>query len=157
MPLQAVPDIGATYSVSAGTITFDANHGFETFGGGDLYADVHPPGGGPPQFFRIDFAQPVTAFGADYSEFDYGAPPILLRAWIGTSAFQFGEGFFGVVSTVPFTRVEIREPTDYTFFVMDNLSSTATTPEPAAVWLVGSVLIIGTVGCAGSRGQCTTS
>jgi hypothetical protein len=146
VPLVSVPTSGASYGFAGGTVTFDLNHGFETFGGGDLYADLHPSGSGAPQFLRIDFAQPVTAFGADFSEFDFGVPPIQLHAWIGASSFQFGEGFFGVVGTIPFTRVEIRDPSDFTFFAMDDLSSSAVgapVPEPATLRLVGSALTLG--------------
>jgi hypothetical protein len=143
-PLEVVPEEGATYAFAAGTVTFDANHGFETYGGGEVFADVHPSGNGVPQFLRINFAQLVIAFGVDFLLFD--SPSIFLRGMIGGSTFQINEGFFGVVSTVPFRTVEIRDPSEITFFVMDDLSYlavSATVPEPAALWLVGSGLIMG--------------
>jgi hypothetical protein len=141
MPFQDVPEGGAAYMFSAGTMTFDANHGFELFGGGNVVAELRPSGEGVPQFLRIDFSQPVTAFGADFLDFD--TPSIFLRAFIGGSTFQIHEGFFGVVSTVPFTRVEIRDPSEVTFFFIDNLSFATVVPEPGTLWLVGGGVIMG--------------
>jgi hypothetical protein len=137
-PFTLVPTAGATYAVAGGTVTFDANHGDMTIGGGDLFADLHPAGDPEgPRFLRFTFAAPVTAFGADFGAFD--SPSIVLRAFVGGRTFDVGQGFFGVVSAVPFTTIELRDPSARTFFVVDNASASASAsvvPEPATVWLM---------------------
>jgi hypothetical protein len=146
-PFALVPVAGGTFGFIGGSATFDANHGGMTFGGGDIFGEVHPAAAGAPQFLRFTFAGPVMAFGADFSLFD--DPSILLRALVGGATFDVGEGFFGVVSTTPFTTVEIRDPTVESFFVMDDLSfSASAVPEPGTV----SLLLVGlTVATAALR------
>ena len=107
------------------------------FGGGDFFADLLAGGVMSPRFVRFDFTSPVRSFGADFSSFDL--PGITLGAMIGATNFSFGEGFFGVVATTPFSSLSLRNPSDDTFFAVDNLSvsaSVSTIPEPATVWMM---------------------
>ncbi len=143
-PFTLVPITGATYAIAGGTVTFDANLGGIMFGGGDFFADLLAGGMMSPQFVRFDFTSPVTSFGADFSSFDL--PGITLGAMIGATSFSFGEGFFGIVSTTPFSSLSLRDPSDDTFFAVDNLSVSvpvSTVPEPATVsmMLAGVVLL----------------
>ena len=147
-PFELVPLAGATYGIAGGTLTVDANHGGMTIGGGDAFLELHPAGAGEPQFVRFDFAAPITAFGADFSLFD--DPTFTLRALVGGATFDFGEGFFGVVSTTPFTTLELRDASGETYFVLDDLAVTAT-PEPATVWLTLGGLL--TLAAAARRGR----
>jgi hypothetical protein len=136
MPLTQVPLTGGTYAFGGGVATFDVNHGGMTLGGGDAFVDLHPEGGDPPQFFRLDFDAPVTAFGADFTQFD--EPTVVFRALLGDVAFDVRQGFFGVVAVQPFVSVELRNTGAPTFFVLDDLSYTAAptvVPEPGTVWL----------------------
>ena len=156
-PFSLVPTNGATYPVAFGAVTFDANHGDMTFGGGDLYIDLHPLGDvEAPRFVRFTFGAPVTAFGADFREFD--SPSLVLRALVGGRTFDVREGFFGVTSTVPFTTVELRDPTARTFFVVDDASASASVvPEPATVWLVAGGLALGATVVRRRRGVSTAT
>lgn len=135
--LIEVPLAGAAYAFEGGFVTFDANHGGMTFGGGDAFVDLHPEGGDPPQFLRIDFAAPVTAFGADFTQFD--DPTLMFRAMLGDAAFDVPQGFFGIVAVQPFLSVELRNPGAPSFFVLDDMSYTMTAqsvvPEPGTAWL----------------------
>ncbi len=134
-PFTLVPIAGATYAIAGGTVTFDANLGGMMFGGGDFFADLLAGGVMSPQFVRFDFASPIRSFGADFSSFDL--PGITLEAMIGATTFSFGEGFFGIVSTTPFSSLSLRNPSDDTFFAVDDLSvSVSTVPEPATVWMM---------------------
>jgi hypothetical protein len=137
MLLAQVPLAGASYGFEGGVVTFDANHGGMTFGGGDVFVDLHPEGGDPPQFLRIDFDAPVTAFGADFTQFD--DPTLMFRAMLGDAGFDVPQGFFGVVAAQPFVSVELRNPGAPSFFVLDDMSYTRTAqtvvPEPGTAWL----------------------
>ena len=136
MPLTQVPLTGGTYAFGGGVATFDVNHGDMTFGGGDAFVDLHPEGGEPPQFLRLDFEAPVTAFGADFTQFD--EPTAVFRALLGDAAFDVRQGFFGVVAVQPFVSVELRNTGAASFFVLDDMSYTtaqAVVPEPGTVWL----------------------
>ena len=136
MPLTQVPLTGGTYAFGGGVATFDVNHGGMTFGGGDAFVDLHPEGGEPPQFFRLDFDAPVTAFGADFTQFD--EPAAVFRALLGDGAFEVRQGFFGVVAVQPFVSVELRNTGAASFFVLDDVSYTtaqAVVPEPGTGWL----------------------
>ena len=136
MPLTQVPLTGGTYAFGGGVATFDVNHGGMTFGGGDAFVDLHPQGGEPPQFLRLDFDTPVTAFGADFTQFD--EPTAVFRALLGDTAFDVRQGFFGVVAVLPFVSVELRNTGVASFFVLDDVSHTtaqAVVPEPGTGWL----------------------
>ena len=150
-PFELVPTTGATYAFPGATLTLDANHGGMTYGGGDVLVDLHPAGMGEPGFLRFTFGAPVRAFGADFLLFD--DPAIVLRAVVNGVTLDVGEGFFGVVSTVPFTTVDVRDPSDFTFVVVDDASfSVSAVPEPGTV----SLLLVGlAAGAAVARRRAT--
>ncbi len=136
-----VPTAGGTYTLADLRLVFDANHGDLYYGGGDMQADAHAPGGGNPQFFRFEFA-PTTGFAADFSGFD--APSTVFRLLIAGQEIALGQGFFGATATTAFSSAEIRIGSGASYFRADNVSLATQNviPEPSTYALLGAGLLV---------------
>lgn len=111
--------------------------------------------------FRFDFDQPITAFGIDINDIADNPPSLalILRASNNGSlltptsnlktAPDVSNLFFGVIDTVPFTRLTI-DWNDAGYVVGFDYLQYSAVPVPAAIWLFGSGLL-GLIGVAKKR------
>ncbi|WP_428303997.1 hypothetical protein [Lacipirellula sp.] len=148
-----LPQIGGTFVTPAFDIVVDANHGrigvdngadgvYETpyLTGAYFVGDVHSPEWSRPHFNTLVFHQPITAFAANFGALDDRGIDDVRVAGESFRISPFGPGgylsnFFGVVSTTPFSEVDIRNANDkLERYGMDDVSY-VTVPEPSAVLL----------------------
>jgi hypothetical protein len=150
-----IPNTGGTFFTDAFSIVIDANHGrigpagAEFFGGlhypgltGTFFVgDVHSPESIRPHFNTIRFDVPIWAFAANFAELNDGgiddvrvAGESFVISPFGPLGFQ--TNFFGVVSTTPFSEVDIRNANGkLERFGLDDVSFKAI-PEPATATLL---------------------
>ncbi len=114
-----------------------------------LYADVRPASATIFQF-ELQFAQPVSGFGADFFN-AYSSAGVALRDQNNNLLADFavnwnpiGTGFFGFTLTEPITKLRFREGSG-TFgvvetFGMDNV--VLAVPEPSTLLLLGAIATI---------------
>jgi hypothetical protein len=141
VPVETLPASGGDIVTPNFTIHVDENAGnLGIFGNGvvngtrEFAGDVHGPDAGPPNFNTFEFYLPITSFALDLKELDEGG---LTQVLIAGSQFSIpnGSSFFGVISTVPFTTVELRNTASLEeLFEADNISFTRA-PEPAGFWM----------------------
>ncbi len=158
VPLQVVPVTGGTILTPFFDVVVDQNHGSIAIrssgsvnGSRELYVDAH--GASIPFFHRLNFHQPIQSFAADLAEINEGG---LLNVSLagGTFAFPNNSTFFGVVSTVPFSSVEVRTTGSIAeFYAMDNVSFKNAVPEPTSLLLFVTGLM-GAVSCIRRRSKC---
>lgn len=147
-----LPFTGGTFSTSAFDILVDANHGRigPTNNAGSQYrapylngvyfvGDVHSPETSHPNFNTIVFSTPITAFAATFSALDdrgiddvrIAGESLKLVPMPGSLGSLWS--FLGVVSTTPFTVVDIRNANGkLERYGMDDVGF-APVPEPAAM------------------------
>lgn len=150
-----LPLTGGTFSTSAFDILVDANHGGigpTNYVGGQYRApylngvyfvgDVHSPEASHPHFNTIVFSTPITAFAATFSALDdrgiddvrIAGESLKLVPMLGNLGSRWS--FLGVVSTTPFTVVDIRNANGkLERYGMDDVGF-ASVPEPAAITAV---------------------
>jgi hypothetical protein len=152
LDLTPLPFSGGVFSTEHFDILVDANHGrigaardgffnFPTPGvsGTFFVGDVHGPTSPPPHFNTMRFSQPVIAFAANFAALDDGGVRDISIA--GESFDIRGEGtsvaqFFGIVSTTPFSTVDIRNLDPILErYGMDNVSFKFV-PEPSTLALL---------------------
>lgn len=146
-----LPLTGGTFSTPAFDILADANHGRIMVHNdvGDVYespylvgnyfvGDAHSPDHSHPHFNTITFVKPITAFAANFGAFDERGLDDIRIAGESLQLFpRFDNGhyfsnFWGVVSTTPFTVVDIRNANGkMERYGMDDVSY-VTAPEPVA-------------------------
>jgi hypothetical protein len=141
IPIETLPASGGDIVTPNFTIHVDENAGnLGIFGNGvvngtrEFAGDVHGPDAGPPNFNTFEFYLPITSFALDLKELDEGG---LTQVLIAGSQFSIpnGSSFFGMISTVPFTTVELRNTASLEeLFEADNISFTRA-PEPAGCWM----------------------
>ncbi|BBO30494.1 PEP-CTERM sorting domain-containing protein [Lacipirellula parvula] len=156
----AIPETGGTFFAGPFHIVVDANHGrigpagpgffgFDTPGltGTFFVGDVHSPESTHPHFNTIRFAIPVWAFAVNFAALDDGGIDDVRVAGESFVISPFGSlglrsNFFGVVSTTPFSEVDIRNANGkLERFGMDDMSFKVI-PEPAT----GLLLFTGMMG-----------
>ena len=173
LPLAEAPGSGGVISTPHFDFIADANHGrigvyddgnfsflFDTPGlsGKFLVGNVHAPASAPPHFNTLSFAQPITAFAANFEALDDGGIRNLRIAGesfeivprpAGGSSYS---AFFGVVSSTPFTVIDIRNANNVLErFALDDVSFRAV-PEPfVGYWLVAALGLLVRRSRAGSR------
>jgi hypothetical protein len=149
-----LPFTGGTFSASAFDILVDANHGGigpTNFVGGQYRApylngvyfvgDVHSPETSHPHFNTIVFLTPITAFAATFSALDdHGIDDVRIAGeslkLVPTPSPDGHWSFLGVVSTTPFTTIDIRNANGkLERYGMDDVGF-APVPEPAALTLL---------------------
>ncbi len=129
----------------------------------DLHIDILDPKFTGPDLATISNGQPAFAFAADFSQLGWSAGTDtehgLVTLWFGDQSVVVdgfldaaGDGFFGLVSAVPFDEVRFTfELTDPAGAVndtieLDNIRFAAPIPAPGA-WAGGALLL----GAAGLR------
>lgn len=141
---------GATFATDAFDIIIDSNHGgirpttdygfnYPTPGLSGVYfvGDVHSHGQLHPHFNTITFRQPIVAFAVNFDAIDEGGIEDVRIAGETLKVpsrlpERIRSSFLGVVSTTPFTVVDIRNANGkYERYAMDDVSF-VTVPEPAA-------------------------
>jgi hypothetical protein len=146
-----LPFTGGTFSASAFDILVDANHGGigpTNFVGGQYRApylngvyfvgDVHSPETSHPHFNTIVFSTPITAFAATFSALDDGGIDDVRIAGeslklVPTLSPGGRWSFLGVVSTTPFTTIDIRNANGkLERYGMDDVGFVPV-PEPTAI------------------------
>ncbi|MBA4106690.1 MAG: hypothetical protein C0485_13110 [Pirellula sp.] len=146
-----LPFTGGTFSTSAFNILVDANHGGigPTNNAGPQYrapylngvyfvGDVHSPETSHPHFNTIVFSTPITAFAATFSALDdHGIDDVRIAGesmkLVPTPSRDGLWSFLGVVSTTPFTTIDIRNANGkLERYGMDDVGF-APVPEPAAI------------------------
>lgn len=103
---------------------------------------------------NLIFPASINGFGADFTAANTAAGltfTILGQTFVlGDSLPNPGTGFFGIISTVPFTSVDVGSgPPPNEIYTMDNMTfGTVAVPEPAtwALLGVGAVCLSGGVG-----------
>lgn len=104
--------------------------------------------GTTPGTMTITFSSPITAFGADFSQFNDEIPRtqivIDLVSTLSPPTTTGQTSFFGFVSDTAFTTVTFVAAFDADAFGIDNVTystaTTAPTPEPATLALLGAGL-----------------
>jgi hypothetical protein len=147
-PVTNIPAGGGTILTPNFDVVFDANHGgvgllAGSFNGSTRYisGDVHGLNLGNPQFLRLDFNSPITAFGANFNGINEGG----IYALIDGNQFALANGttFFGVIGS-PFSSIEFRTNDPIAeFFEMDDVRfrDAGAIPGPAAAVMFLSAFI----------------
>jgi hypothetical protein len=146
-----LPLTGGVFSTPHFDIVVDANHGriglarddFDELhapgiSGNFFVGDVHGDNEIPPHYQRIDFSSPINSFAVNFGGLNEGGIQDMRVAGqsfsivTGTGQSRYA-GFLGVVSTAPFSTVEIRTANDVLDrFSMDNVSFVPV-PEPNSI------------------------
>ena len=89
----------------------------------------------------IEFKNPITAFGLDYADLNFSngqrRPGSISFRFPGYSVAPIGDGFFGVTTDIPFTRVQIFGR-GFDLFAIDNVTygTAKVVPEPGTLMLL---------------------
>ena len=161
----AIPNTGGTFFADAFHIVVDANHGrigpagpgffgplqYPGVTGTFFVGDVHSPESIQPHFNTIRFDAPIWAFAANFAELNDGGIDDVRVAGESFKISSLGRisgqsYFFGIVSTAPFSEVDIRNANGHLErFGLDDVSFKVV-PEPTT----GALLLASVAGLLGA-------
>jgi len=95
----------------------------------------------------IEFDEPVTAFGANFTSGSVSQVYLTVGGEELDGGAEFPGGFYGFISDTPFTRLVLRARAGSGFtYTFDNMtySTTAAVPEPASwAMMIGGLAVVG--------------